>query len=815
LTVPATTRRAGPFNGNGAATSFPFEFKVFAAADIAVVRADTGGVETTLAPGSNYSVTLNPDQDSDPGGSVTYPLAGAPLPAGSTLVITGAVPYDQTLDLPSGGAFSPRAVENAFDRTVLQIQQLAEQQGRALTLPATAASTDPTLPAPEASKLLGWNLAANGLQNYDAVSLVSAQLFADWVAQSFTGDGVRTQFVLAGSPGSLGNIDVAVGGVTQTASENYSVSGNILTFTSAPSNGARVFVRYGSAAVQQATAFVPEVHTATAGQAVFNLVSSYTPGAGALRAYVGGVRVTNYVETGPNTVAFTSPLFAGQEVLFEVGQSTNSTALASAVAFTGAGAGAVARPVETRLRELVNVKDYGATGDTSADATPAVQAAIAYLASVGGGALYFPRGTYIITQPLVLDFVCHVVGDGVGRTVLQVNHTSGPALTFGRYFSGVRSLQIQGSTARLAASAGTNYGVFFPTDTSVAQSRFSNYVRDVIVNNHPSHGAVVEDSRILSLGGHGVYIDNFDANLNAVAGFIEIKNTQIATCTGHAVCAGVNRGAFRVVLDNVDAFHCALTAGIRQGAHTIWLNAENAVIRSSGIGGWSGNSPSRVAAVAAIYANGRSSLVESNRFIDVAGNAVELGPAADGSRVIDNQLAGEVQGELDPAVLVAAGCVGVQVRWGFPAFVTNAMSLSALNSGNQSFAYDVSMQGVRSNIGRATVADDAAKSWAFRADGGVAWGLALLSFGSSSAESCLVAFRAGDGASYCALLTTAANVNTTTGALTGTTGADAKLTVSVSTSGTPTLYLENRRGTAVDVMPTFLSLGRGELGGVL
>ena len=36
MTVPATTRRAGPFNGNGVTTAYPFTFKVFEKADVAV-----------------------------------------------------------------------------------------------------------------------------------------------------------------------------------------------------------------------------------------------------------------------------------------------------------------------------------------------------------------------------------------------------------------------------------------------------------------------------------------------------------------------------------------------------------------------------------------------------------------------------------------------------------------------------------------------------------------------------------------------------------------------------------------------------------
>lgn len=131
MTVPASTRRAGPFIGNGSSTSFPFTFKVFAKTDIQVVKSESG-VQTTLMLDVDYGVALNADQDNTPGGTVTYPLVGSPLASGSFLGIAGALPYNQALDLPGGGNFSPFALENALDRMMMQMQQLAELGSRAL-----------------------------------------------------------------------------------------------------------------------------------------------------------------------------------------------------------------------------------------------------------------------------------------------------------------------------------------------------------------------------------------------------------------------------------------------------------------------------------------------------------------------------------------------------------------------------------------------------------------------------------------------------------------------------------------------------------
>ena len=88
MTISSATRKAGPYTGNDVTTSFPFTFKVFAAADLTVVRLE-GGVETELTLNSHYSVTLNADQNANPGGSITYPISGAPLTPDQQLTIGG------------------------------------------------------------------------------------------------------------------------------------------------------------------------------------------------------------------------------------------------------------------------------------------------------------------------------------------------------------------------------------------------------------------------------------------------------------------------------------------------------------------------------------------------------------------------------------------------------------------------------------------------------------------------------------------------------------------------------------------------------
>lgn len=77
--------------------------------------------------------------------------------------------------------------------------------------------------------------------------------------------------------------------------------------------------------------------------------------------------------------------------------------------FTNAGTGAVERGWQTKIREgWISVKDFGATGDGVTDDLAAINLAIAACPDAGG-VVFFPPGTYRITNTLT-------IGDGTSAT---------------------------------------------------------------------------------------------------------------------------------------------------------------------------------------------------------------------------------------------------------------------------------------------------------------------------------------------------------------------------------------------------------------
>lgn len=131
MTINSETRIAGPFEGNDSTVIFPFTFKVFDPDELYVVQ-DTDGVETVLAWEVDYAVSLNPDQNAAPGGTIT--MADA-LATGSTLTLTSDLEALQPLDLANQGGFYPRVINNAFDRVTILIQQLKAVVSRTLKFP--------------------------------------------------------------------------------------------------------------------------------------------------------------------------------------------------------------------------------------------------------------------------------------------------------------------------------------------------------------------------------------------------------------------------------------------------------------------------------------------------------------------------------------------------------------------------------------------------------------------------------------------------------------------------------------------------------
>lgn len=139
MTISTQQRTAGPYVGDGLTTDYPFAFVILEDQHMRAIVADANGVETVLLDGIDYTVTLNANQDLNPGGVVSLTTA---LATDQTMVMTSDEPYLQVMDLTNQGGFYPTVINDAMDRIVIMIQQLMTDVSRAVLVPLVQSETD-------------------------------------------------------------------------------------------------------------------------------------------------------------------------------------------------------------------------------------------------------------------------------------------------------------------------------------------------------------------------------------------------------------------------------------------------------------------------------------------------------------------------------------------------------------------------------------------------------------------------------------------------------------------------------------------------
>ncbi|MDR1892250.1 MAG: glycoside hydrolase family 55 protein [Oscillospiraceae bacterium] len=138
-----------------------------------------------------------------------------------------------------------------------------------------------------------------------------------------------------------------------------------------------------------------------------------------LKAYIIGAGINREVPVSAAqskyslSVAVPSDLKNGEYELWLYNGYGNGTAWAIPTKFN------VGTPIRSGWSDKVfNVRDYGATGVKSQNATPYIVNALAAVSANGGGTLYFPAGTYSLESELILPKKMIFRGETTGATTL-------------------------------------------------------------------------------------------------------------------------------------------------------------------------------------------------------------------------------------------------------------------------------------------------------------------------------------------------------------------------------------------------------------
>jgi len=199
--------------GNGVTTAFPFTFPVETPlagqlVDELIVELETiatGVIDSPLTEGgsSDYTVALNTSSE---GGTVNL-LISAPDDT-KRIIVRRELTLDMSFNIPAVGNIQEPQLEGEFDKQARVNIQIQEQLDRAILQSIADTGANFTLPSPVAGKALGWNSAADDLENLD----VSANDAAVSAAAALVSENACAADLV------LTNADVVLTGLDVTAS---------------------------------------------------------------------------------------------------------------------------------------------------------------------------------------------------------------------------------------------------------------------------------------------------------------------------------------------------------------------------------------------------------------------------------------------------------------------------------------------------------------------------------------------------------------------------------------------------------------------
>jgi hypothetical protein len=404
LASPALT--GTPTAPTAAATTNTTQLATTAFVTTAVSNA-ISGLSTTYAPLASPALTGTPTASTATAGTNTTQLA-------TTAFTTGAVSTETTRAETAEALKSPIASPTFTGKVTtpaLQVTTGAGTANQVLTSdtsgnatwanPTTgsttlAGDTDVSITSPSNNQVLTYNSTAFKWENQTSSAAPVTTVFGRTGAVvATTGDYTASQVTGAATSGANSNITSLTG---------------LSTPLSATQGGTGVTSSTGSGSNVLSTS--PTLVTPALGTPSAVVLTNATGTAANLTA--GKATAASGLSTATTTVVVGS---ATAPTSGQVLTATSSTAADWATPTGGSGS-----------LDWLNVKtQYGATGNGVTDDTAAIQSALTAANSAGGGVVYLPKGTYIVTPPsatvpaLTIGSNITIVGDGMGLTTIQKN----------------------------------------------------------------------------------------------------------------------------------------------------------------------------------------------------------------------------------------------------------------------------------------------------------------------------------------------------------------------------------------------------------
>lgn len=192
---------------------------------------------------------------------------------------------------------------------------------------------------------------------------------------------------------------------------------------------------------------------------------------------------------------------------------------------------------ERPARFNVKHRDYGAKGDGVTDDTAAIQSAINAAVAAGGGIVFFPAGTYLITSSLnVVSLIAgakyNVKLRGVSQTASTIRRkTAGIAIEIAGFYNGVVDLGINGFADPTTASGTTTSGQAAFTCASLTQAHVGTIVTGTGVPGGTYIRAVNGTTGTLTNNANATGTNTLTFNLHGATTGIQVRGYSAATTT--------------------------------------------------------------------------------------------------------------------------------------------------------------------------------------------------------------------------------------------------------------------------------------------